>query len=70
MTVTATLAKYRMYIGGQWVDSGSGDYFESDDPFRAEPWALIARGTPADVDRAVRAAHTAFTTGEWPRMTA
>src|SRR6187549_3385943 len=59
-----------MYIDGQWVDGSSGSYFESDDPFRAEPWALIPRGTPADVDRAVRAAHAAFTSGEWPKLTA
>jgi acyl-CoA reductase-like NAD-dependent aldehyde dehydrogenase len=59
-----------MYIDGQWVDAASSDYFESDDPFRASPWALIPRGTAADVDRAVRAAHKAFTSGEWPKLTA
>src|SRR5215510_10979256 len=59
-----------MYIGGQWVDASSRDHFESDDPFRAAPWALIPRGTSEDVDRAVRAAHKAFTSGEWPRLTA
>ena len=69
MTATATLTTYKMYIDGQWVDAASGDHFESDDPFRAEPWALIPRGTAADVDRAVRAAHKAFTFGEWPKLT-
>jgi aldehyde dehydrogenase (NAD+) len=59
-----------MYIGGEWIDAGSGDYFESDNPYLGEPWALIPRGTAADADRAVRAAHLAFTTGEWPRLTA
>ena len=59
-----------MYVGGEWIDAGSGDYFESDNPYLGEPWALIPRGTAADVDRAVRAAHTAFTSGEWPRLTA
>jgi acyl-CoA reductase-like NAD-dependent aldehyde dehydrogenase len=70
VTTTVALARYQMYIGGQWVDSSSGGHFESDDPFRARPWALIPRGTPVDVDRAVRAAHEAFTSGEWPKMTA
>ena len=70
MPATATLTTYKMYIDGQWVDGSSGNYFESDDPFRAEPWALIPRGTAADVDRAVRAAHKAFTSGEWPKLTA
>ena len=67
---TATLARYQMYIDGQFVDAASSDHFESDDPFTASPWALIPRGTAADVDRAVRAAHKAFTAGEWPRLTA
>jgi aldehyde dehydrogenase (NAD+) len=59
-----------MYVGGEWIDAGSGDYFESDNPYLGEPWALIPRGTAADADRAVRAAHTAFTSGDWPRLTA
>ena len=59
-----------MYVGGEWIDAGSGDVFESDNPYLGEPWALIPRGTAADADRAVRAAHAAFTSGEWPRLTA
>lgn len=59
-----------MYVGGEWIDAGSGDCFESDNPYLGEPWALIPRGTAADADRAVRAAHAAFTSGEWPRLTA
>ena len=59
-----------MYIGGEWVDAASGDYFESDDPYRGEPWALIPRGARDDADRAVRAARRAFTSGEWPTLTA
>jgi aldehyde dehydrogenase (NAD+) len=70
MTTTSTLTRYRMYVGGEWIDAGSGDCFESDNPYLGEPWALIPRGTAADADRAVRAAHAAFTTGEWPRLTA
>ena len=70
MTLTSTLTTFRMYIGGEWVDAASGDYFESDDPYRGEPWALIPRGTADDADRAVRAARQAFTSGEWPALTA
>jgi (Z)-2-((N-methylformamido)methylene)-5-hydroxybutyrolactone dehydrogenase len=70
MTATSTLTRYRMYVGGEWIDARSGDYFESDNPYLGVPWALIPRGTAADADRAVRAAHLAFTTGEWPRLTA
>jgi acyl-CoA reductase-like NAD-dependent aldehyde dehydrogenase len=64
------LVKFRMYIGGRWTEPTAHDYFESDDPYRGCPWALIPRGTAADVDCAVRAAHLAFTSGDWPAMTA
>ena len=70
MTVTATLTQYRMYIDGQWVEPASGEYFESDNPYLAQPWARIPRGTAADVDRAVQAAHRAFSSGAWPALTA
>jgi len=70
VTATASLTRYKMFIDGQWVDAASGDHFESDDPFLASPWALIPRGAAADVDRAVRAAHKAFISGEWPKLTA
>ena len=64
------LAKYGMYIDGQWVEPASGTYFESDNPFTGRPWAQIPRGNAADVDRAVRAARKAFTSGEWPKLNA
>ena len=67
-TAPGTLAKYRMFIGGEWVDSASGETFQSDNPFTGKPWALIPKGNAQDADRAVRAAHKAFTTGEWPKM--
>jgi aldehyde dehydrogenase (NAD+) len=68
-TPNAALARYRMFIGGEWVEPASGEYFESDNPYTGRPWALIPRGNAADADRAVRAAHRAFTSGEWPRLT-
>ena len=63
------LARYQMFIGGRWTDAASGDCFESDNPFTGKPWALIPRGAAADVDRAVDAAHRAFTSGPWPALT-
>jgi aldehyde dehydrogenase (NAD+) len=64
------LEQYKMYIDGQWVESASGDYFESDNPFTGQPWALIPKGGKDDVDRAVQAAHRAFVSGDWPKCTA
>jgi len=63
------LTRYQLYIDGQWVDSASGRQFESHNPYTGKPWALIPRGNAEDVDRAVRAARQAFTTGEWPKLT-
>ncbi len=68
-TAAAALVTYQMYIDGQWVNSASGQYFESHNPYTGKPWALIPRGNAEDVDRAVRAARKAFTSGEWPKLT-
>jgi aldehyde dehydrogenase (NAD+) len=65
---TGALTRYKMFIGGEWVDSASGETFPSDNPFTGKPWALIPRGSAQDADRAVRAAHKAYTTGEWPKL--
>jgi aldehyde dehydrogenase (NAD+) len=70
VTDTTTLVQHQMYIGGHWVDALSGEQFDSDNPFLARPWARIPRGCAMDVDLAVRAAHAAFTSGEWPALTA
>jgi (Z)-2-((N-methylformamido)methylene)-5-hydroxybutyrolactone dehydrogenase len=69
-TARAGLPKYRMYAGGEWVEAATGEYFETVNPYTGKPWALIPRGGPEDVDRAVRAAHKAFTEGDWPKLTA
>ena len=61
---------YPMYIDGHAVEAVSGQWFDSDNPFTAEPWARVAQGGAEDVDRAVRAAHRAFTEGPWPQLTA
>jgi acyl-CoA reductase-like NAD-dependent aldehyde dehydrogenase len=61
--------KYRHYIDGELVETSSGAYFESYDPYLGEPWALVARGDAADVDRAVQAALRAFSDGAWPGLT-
>jgi aldehyde dehydrogenase (NAD+) len=46
-----------------------GATFDSYNPFTGEPWATIPRCTPADVDKAVTAAHTAFRSGSWRNLT-
>jgi acyl-CoA reductase-like NAD-dependent aldehyde dehydrogenase len=68
--MAASLTKYQTHIDGRWVDAVSGEFFETDNPYTGKPWALIPRCAADDVDRAVRAAHRAFTSGEWPKLTA
>src|ERR1700685_27127 len=64
------LKKYRMLSGGQWVEPASGAWFESVNPYNAEPWALIPRGGKDDVERAVAAAKAAFYGDDWRKLTA
>ena len=64
------MRKFQMYIGGEWADPASGEWFESDNPYTGKPWALIPRANRADADRAVEAAHAAFTGGAWPALSA
>lgn len=64
------LKKYRMLIDGAWVDAEGGKTFDSINPATEQPWATIPAASEADVDRAVRAAHRAFTEGPWSRTTA
>jgi len=64
------MQKYQMFIAGKFVDSVSGKWFDSYNPYTGEPWAQIAQGNAEDTDRAVRAAHQAFTEGPWPQFTA
>ena len=58
-----------MLIDGAWVEAGGGDWIESENPFTGKPWAMIARGGPGDVEKAVQAAYAAFK-GPWRGMTA
>jgi len=62
--------RYQAFFGGEFTDAASGAVFDSEDPFSGEVWAQIPRCGAADVNRAVEAAHTAFTSGAWPAMTA
>ena len=63
------LTRYQMLIDGAWVDAGDGCTFESMNPATGEPWAVIPEATAGDVDRAVQAAHRAFTEGPWAHTT-
>ena len=59
---------YGHFIDGAEVPSADGATFDSIDPWTREPWAKVALGGRADVERAVAAARRAFDSGPWPRM--
>jgi acyl-CoA reductase-like NAD-dependent aldehyde dehydrogenase len=61
---------YQHWIDGAHVAPASGEWLDSLDPYRNEPWARIPRGNEEDAARAVSAASRAMYSGPWSRMTA
>ncbi|PIC63244.1 carnitine dehydratase [Sporosarcina sp. P13] len=58
-----------MYINGEWTSPTDGEYFPSHNPATGEAWCEVAKGSAVDVDNAVQAAHAAFLSPEWRKMT-
>ena len=59
------LRKMQHFIGGEWVEPTSGEYFESTNPATREPLYQAARGNAADVARAVESAAATFEDPRW-----
>ena len=55
-------------IGGELVDSVTGETFETLDPRSGDVIHHVADGSKQDVDNAVAAARKAFDQGPWPKM--
>jgi aldehyde dehydrogenase (NAD+) len=69
MTQTiAPVKPARLIINGEAVDAASGKTFTTVNPATEEPICTVAEAGVEDVDRAVRAARTAFDSGPWPKM--
>jgi acyl-CoA reductase-like NAD-dependent aldehyde dehydrogenase len=51
-----------LWIGGERVAPSSGQYFTDRNPEDDSPYARVAEGSVADIDRAVQNAHAAFAT--------
>ena len=60
---------YQMLIDGNWVNASNGAMFESINPANGQVWSKVPEATESDVNEAVSAAHRAFTTGPWSKMT-
>ncbi|NGO48912.1 aldehyde dehydrogenase [Streptomyces ureilyticus] len=59
----------QLFIGGVLTDPLGQDVIEVVSPHTEEVIGRVPHASPADVDRAVAAARTAFDEGPWPRMT-
>ena len=51
--------RYDNYIGGQWVPPANGAYFDNISPVTGQVVCQVARGTAADIELALDAAHAA-----------
>src|SRR5213083_2896451 len=65
--MSVTVSSYKNLVGGEWVDSASGETMEVLNPATGETIAEVPRGTADDVGRAVDAATKALP--EWLETT-
>lgn len=54
-----------LFIGGEWVKSGSGAFIDVTDPATEELWGRVPAADAADIDKAVAAADRAFRGKGW-----
>jgi acyl-CoA reductase-like NAD-dependent aldehyde dehydrogenase len=59
-----------LFIGGKWAKPSTDRRIEVISPHSEEQVARVAAAGPDDVDKAVKAARTAFDHGPWPRTEA
>src|ERR1019366_1728644 len=58
--VVSLAAEYGLFVNGGFAPAGDGQQFVTLNPATQEPLARVAAAGPADVDRAVAAARTAY----------
>ncbi|TKD08941.1 aldehyde dehydrogenase family protein [Polyangium fumosum] len=64
------MKRYQMLIGGNWVDSVSGQTRELHDPANGEIVATVPEASREDARAAIEAARVAFDRGPWRKTTA
>jgi 1-pyrroline dehydrogenase len=65
--VSVSVTQHKQFIGGEWVESSSGETMEVLNPATGEVIAEVPRGTAENVERAVDAARKAW--DEWQSKT-
>jgi aldehyde dehydrogenase (NAD+) len=63
-----TLDYQQLFIGGRWQAPATDQRLTVISPHTEEPIGQTPEATPADIDKAVRAARDAFDNGPWPRL--
>jgi betaine-aldehyde dehydrogenase len=61
--------EHKLWINGEWIGSQDGAQMDIENPATGQKIAEVVNASPADVDRAVKAAHTAFYDGRWSGKT-
>jgi betaine-aldehyde dehydrogenase len=59
----------RMYVGGEWIESQSGDVRSILNPFNGKELTQVTEGGTVDAVAAIAAAREAFDKGPWPQTT-
>lgn len=59
---------WRMYIGGEWTDAGTGTTYATVNPATETPLGPAPHASAADMRQAIAAARTAFDSGPWPQL--
>jgi aldehyde dehydrogenase (NAD+) len=59
--------RFGHFINGAWAAPAAGEYFDTVDPSNGETLAVVAQGSAADIDAAVKAARAAA--GPWQALT-
>src|SRR5271156_3832584 len=68
-SVTGFVSKTgKLLINGKWVEAASEKTFPTDNPATGEVLANVAAGDREDIDRAVKAARAAFSSGPWSKI--
>jgi 1-pyrroline dehydrogenase len=65
--MSVSVTQHKMFVGGEWVESSTGETMEVLNPATGEVIAEVPRGTADDVERAVGAAKKAWV--EWQDKT-
>lgn len=69
MTSTIKQTDYKLYIGGEWVDSNSVETLPVVNPATEEVVAHVPQANRVDMVRAIDSARASFDSGEWRKAT-